>query len=98
VSSRSVIRIEDRKKLLDFSEVILSVPNSFLIENESLNLDELSKLSFLKDLILISAINKNNDNSQIIAGQFANIRLSQNTCSDMQTNLVEIDNLGFIQL
>ena len=98
VSSQSVIRIEDRKKLLDFSEVILSVPNSFLKEDESLNLDELSKLSFLQDLILISAIKKNNGNSQIIAGQFANIRFSQNTCSDMQTNLVKIDNLGFSQL
>ena len=98
VSSQSVTRIEDRKKLLDFSEVILAVPNSFLKEDESLNLDELSKLSFLQDLILISAIKKNNGNSQIIAGQFANIRFSQNTCSDMQTNLVEIDNLGFIQL
>ena len=98
VSSQSVTRIEDRKKLLDFSEVILAVPNSFLKENESLNLDELSKLSFLQDLILISAIKKNNGNSQIIAGQFANIRFSQNTCSDMQTNLVKIDNLGFSQL
>ena len=98
VSSQSVTRIEDRKKLLDFSGVILSVPNSFLKEDESLNLDELSKLSFLQDLILISAIKKNNGNSQIIAGQFANIRFSQNTCSDMQTNLVKIDNLGFSQL
>ena len=98
VSSQSVTRIEDRKKLLDFSEVILAVPNSFLKENESLNLDELSKLSFLQDLILISAIKKNNGNSQIIAGQFANIRFSQNTCSDMQANLVKIDNLGFSQL
>ena len=88
VSSQSVTRIE----------VILTVPNSFLKENESLNLDELSKLSFLQDLILISAIKKNNGNSQIIAGQFANIRFSQNTCSDMQTNLVKIDNLGFSQL
>ena len=98
VSSQSVTRIEDRKKLLDFSDVILAVPNSFLKENESLNLDELTKLSFLQDLILISAIKKNNGNSQIIAGQFANIRFSQNTCSDMQTNLVKIDNLGFSQL
>ena len=97
-SSQSVTRIEDRKKLLDFSKVILTVPNSFLKEDESLNLDELSKLSFLQDLILISAIKKNNGNSQIIAGQFANIRFSQNTCSDMQTNLVTIDNLGFRQL
>ena len=94
-SSQLVTRIEDRKKLLDFSKVILTVPNSFLKEDESLNLDELSKLSFLQDLILISAIKKNNGNSQIIAGQFANIRFSQNTCSDMQTNLVTIDNLGF---
>ena len=94
VSSQSVTRIEDRKKLLDFSEVILAVPNSFLKENESLNLDELSKLSFLQDLILISAIKKNNGNSQIIAGQFGNIRYSQNTCSDMQTILVQIDNQG----
>ena len=94
VSSQSVTRIEDRKKLLDFSEVILTVPNSFLKEDESLSLDELSKLSFLQDLILISAIKKNNGNSQIIAGQFGNIRYSQNTCSDMQTNLVQIDNQG----
>ena len=94
VSSQSVTRIEDRKKLLDFSEVILTVPNSFLKEDESLNLNELSKLSFLQDLILISAIKKNNGNSQIIAGQFGNIRYSQNTCSDMQTNLVQIDNQG----
>tara|TARA_B100000524_G_scaffold286681_1_gene161857 strand:- start:129 stop:1097 length:969 start_codon:yes stop_codon:yes gene_type:complete len=94
VSSQSVTRIEDRKKLLDFSEVILAVPNSFLREDESLNLDELSKLSFLQDLVLISAIKKNNGNSRIIAGQFANIRFSQNTCSDMQTNLVQINDLG----
>ena len=98
LSSQSVTRIEDRKKLLDFSEVILTVPNSFLKGDESLNLDELSKLSFLQDLILISAIKKNNGNSQIIAGQFANIRFSQNTCSDMKTNLVKIDNLGFSRL
>ena len=99
VSSQSVTRIEDRKKLLDFSEVILAVPNSFLKEDELLNLDELSKLSFLQDLILISAIKKTNGVSQIIAGQFANIRYSQNTCSDMQMNLVQIDNLGgFSQL
>ena len=97
-SSQLVTRIEDRKKLLDFSKVILTVPNSFLKEDESLNLDELSKLSFLQDLILISAIKKNNGNSQIIAGQFANIRFSQNTCSDMQTSLVTIYNLGFSQL
>ncbi len=94
VSSQSVTRIENRKKLLDFSKVILAVPNSFLREDELLNLDELSKLSFLQDLILISAIKKNNGNSQIIAGQFANIRFSQNTCSDMQTNLVQINDLG----
>ncbi len=98
LSSQSVTRIEDRKKLLDFSEVILAVPNSFLRKDESLNLDELSKLSFLQDLILISAVRKNNGNSQIIAGQFANIRYTQNSCSDMQTNLVKIDNLGFSQL
>ena len=98
VSSQSVTRIEDRKKLLDFSQVILAVPNSFLKEDKSLNLDELSKLSFLQDLILISAIRKNNGNSQIIVGQFANIRYSQNTCSDMQTNLVRIEDLGFSQL
>ena len=93
-SSQLVTRIEDRKKLLDFSKVILTVPNSFLKEDESLNLDELSKLSFLQDLILISAIKKNNGNSQIIAGQFGNIRYSQNTCSDIKTNLVQIDNQG----
>ena len=98
LSSQSITRIEDRKKLLDFSEVILTVPNSFLKADESLNLDELSKLSFLKDLILVSAIKKNNGNSQIIAGEFANIRFSQNSCSDMQTNLVKIDNLGFSQI
>ena len=99
VYSQSVTRIEDRKKLLDFSKVILTVPNSFLREDESLNLDELSKLSFLQDLILISAIKKNNGKSQVIAGQFANIRYSQNTCSDMQTNLVKINDQGeFSQL
>ena len=98
LSSQSVTRIEDRKKLLDFSEVILTVPNSFLKADESLNLDELSKLSFLQDLILISAIKKNDGNSQIIAGQFANIRFSQNSCSDMQMNLVKINNLGFSQI
>jgi hypothetical protein len=99
VSSESVTRIDDGKKLLDFSKVILTVPNSFLKEDKSSNLDELSKLSFLQDLILISAIKKNNGNSQIIAGQFANIRFSQSTCSDMQTKLVQIDNLGgFSQL
>ena len=99
VSSKSITRIYDRKKLLDFSKVILTVPNSFLKKDKSLNLDELSKLSFLQDLILISAIKKNNGNSQIIAGQFANIRFSQNTCSNMQANLVQIDNQGrFSQL
>ena len=99
LSSQSVTRVDDRKKLLDFSEVILTVPNSFIREDESMNLDELSKLSFLQDLILISAIKKNNGASQIIAGQFANIRFSQNTCSDMQANLVQVNNLGgFIQL
>ena len=92
-SSQSVTKIEDRKKLLDFSDVILTVPNSF-IRNDSTNLDELSKLSFLQDLIIISAIQKNNGNSQIIEGKFANIRYSQNTCSDMSMQLVKIDNLG----
>ena len=94
VSSQSITRIEDRKKLLDFSEVILTVPNSFLRGDESLNLDQLSKLSFLQDLILISAIRKNNSNSKLIAGQFGNIRFMQNTCSDIQTNLVKIDKQG----
>jgi hypothetical protein len=98
VSSQSVTSIDDRKKLLDFSEVIVAVPNSFLKEAESLNLGELSKLSFLQDLILISAIKKNNGNSQTVVGQFANIRYSQNTCSDMETNLVKIDSLKFSQL
>jgi len=99
VSSQSVTGIDNRKKLLDFSKVILTVPNSFLKEDKSFNLDELSKLSFLQDLILISAIKKNNGNSQMMAGQFANIRFSQNTCSNMQANLVQIDNLGrFSQL
>ena len=94
VSSQSVTRIEDRKKLLDFSNVILTVPNSFLYNDKSTNLNELSKLSFLQDLILISAIKKNNVNSQKIAGSFANIRFSQNSCSDMSMNLVQIDSLG----
>ena len=96
-SSQSVTKIEDRKKLLDFSDVILTVPNSF-IRNDSTNLDELSKLSFLQDLIIISAIQKNNGNSQIIEGKFANIRYSQNTCSDMSMQLVKIDNLGRFNL
>ena len=94
VSSQSVTRIEDRKKLLDFSNVILTVPNSFLYNDKSTNLNELSKLSFLQDLIIISAIKKNNVNSQKIAGSFANIRFSQNSCSDMSMNLVQIDSLG----
>ena len=93
-SSQSIIRIEDRKKLLDFSEVILSVPNSFIYEDEFENFDELSKLSFLHDLMLVYAIKKASGNSQLISGKFANIRYSQNTCSDMNMNLVKIDNLG----
>ena len=99
VSSQSITSLEDRKKLLDFSNVILTVPNSFLQEDNFENLNELSKLSFLQDLVLISAIKKNNGISQTIAGRFANIRLSQNTCSDIQANLVQINNLGgFTQL
>ena len=99
VSSQSIMSLEDRKKLLDFSNVILTVPNSFLQEDSFENLNELSKLSFLQDLVLISAIKKNNGISQTIAGRFANIRLSQNTCSDIQANLVHINNLGgFTQL
>ena len=90
---------EDRKKLLDFSNVILTVPNSFLQEDNFENLNELSKLSFLQDLVLISAIKKNDGITQTIAGRFANIRLSQNTCSDIKANLVQINNLGgFTQL
>ena len=57
VSSKSVTRIVDRKKLLDFSEVILAVPNSF-IEDDLSDLNELAKLSFLQDLLLKSAIKK----------------------------------------
>ena len=93
VSSKSVTRIEDRKKLLDFSEVILAVPNSF-IEDDSSDLNELAKLSFLQDLLLISAIKKDNGNSQMIIGKFANIRYSQNTCSNMDMTVVKIDNQG----
>ena len=93
-SAQSVTKIEDRKKLLDFSNLILTVPNSFVSENEAPNLNELSKLSFLQDLIIISAIKKNNGNSQIIAGSFANIRYTENACSDMSMNLVKIDSLG----
>ncbi len=93
-SAQSVTKIEDRKKLLDFSNLILTVPNSFVSEDEAPNLDELSKLSFLQDLIIISAIKRNNGNSQIIAGSFANIRFSENACSDMSMNLVKIDSLG----
>ena len=93
ISSKSVTRLEDRKKLLDFSEVILAVPNSF-IEDDSSDLNELAKLSFLQDLLLISAIKKDNGNSQMIIGKFANIRYSQNTCSDMDMVVVKIDNQG----
>ena len=93
LSSKSVTTIEDRKKLLDFSEVILAVPNSF-IEDDSSDLNELAKLSFLQDLLLISAIKKDNGNSQMIIGKFANIRYSQNTCSDMDMVVVKIDNQG----
>ena len=97
VSSQSITGIEDRKKLLDFSEVILAVPNSF-IEDDSSDLNELAKLSFLQDLLLISAIKKDNGNSQMIAGKFANIRYSQNTCSDMDMTMVKIDNQGRFNL
>ena len=96
-SSQSFSGIEDRKKLLDFNDVILTVPNSFL-ENGLSNLDELSKLSFLQDLIIVSAIQKSNGNSQILVGKFANIRYSQSTCSDLYMNLVKIDNLGRFNL
>lgn len=97
VSSQSVTRIDDRKKLLDFSEVVLAVPNSF-IEDDSSDLNELAKLSFLQDLLLISAIKKDNGNSQMIVGKFANIRYSQNTCSDMDMAVVKIDNQGRFNL
>jgi len=97
ISSQSITGIEDRKKLLDFSEVILAVPNSF-IEDDSSDLNELAKLSFLQDLLLISAIKKDNGNSQMIAGKFANIRYSQNTCSDMDMTMVKIDNQGRFNL
>ena len=83
----------DRKKLLDFSEVILAVPNSF-IEDDLSDLNELAKLSFLQDLLLISAIKKDNENSQMIIGKFANIRYSQNSCSDMDMAVVKIDSQG----
>ena len=97
LSSQSVTGIKDKKKLLDFSEVIIAVPNSF-IENDSSDLDELSKMSFLQDLLLISAIKKVNGNSQMIGGKFANIRYSQNTCSDMDMTMVKIDNQGRFNL
>ena len=97
VSSQSITGIEDRKKLLDFSEVKLAVPNSFM-EDDSSDLNELAKLSFLQDLLLISAIKRDNGNSQMIAGKFANIRYSQNTCSDMYMNMVKIDNQGRFNL
>lgn len=99
-SSRSIFTIEDRKKLLDFSNVIIAVPNSFLYENkeDSIDLYELTKLSFLQDLLIISAIKKKEGNSQNISGNFANIRYSQNTCSDMNMNIVQIDNLGRFNL
>ena len=93
-SSQTVTKVEDRKKLLDFSKVILTVPNSFIKEDKSINLNELSKISFLQDLVIVSAIEKNNGNSQIIVGNFANIRYSQSTCSDMNMSLVQIDDLG----
>ena len=93
VSSKSVTRIVDRKKLLDFSEVILAVPNSF-IEDDLSDLNELAKLSFLQDLLLISAIKKDNENSQMIIGKFANIKYSQNNCSDMDMAVVKIDSQG----
>lgn len=98
ISAQAIIEIEDRKKLLDFSDVILTVPNSFIEQDISSNLNELSKLSFLQDLIIVSAINRNNGNSQNIAGKYANIRYSQNACSDMNMNLVKVDNLGQFNL
>ena len=84
---------------MDFSELNLSVPNSFIKQTNSTNLDKLSKISFLKDLIIISALEKNGFKSQIIIGEFGNIRYSQNSCSDMSMNLVKIDDKGrFIKL
>ena len=92
-------RIDNRKKLLDFSEVILTVPNSFIMNDELASLNELSMQSFLQDLILVYAIKDRYNNSQIIAGKFANIRLSESSCSEMKMKLVQIDNQGkFIQL
>ena len=56
----SIQTIDDRKKLVDFSNLLLTVPNSFTEENNSSNLEELSKISFLQDLIIVSAFKKNN--------------------------------------
>lgn len=97
-SSRAIIKIDDRKKLLDFSNLLLTVPNSFTEENNSSNLDELSKISFLQDLIIVSAFKKNNGKSQTILGKFGNIRYSQSTCSDIDLNLVRIDAQGKFNL
>lgn len=94
VSSESIMGIENRKKLLDFSNVILSVPNAFIEGEEIANLNELSNTSFLQDLIIISAIEKIGKNSLVFAGSFANVRFSQSSCSDMNLNLVQIDNQG----
>ena len=74
VSSESIMRIENRKKLLDFSNVILSAPNAFIEGDEIANLNELSNTSFLQDLIIISAIEKIGKNSLVFAGSFANVR------------------------
>ena len=48
----------------------------------------------MQDLLLISANKKDNGNSQMIKGKFANIRYSQNSCSDMDMAAVNIDSQG----
>ena len=83
-----------RRLQIDFSNVILSVPNAFIEGEEIANLNELSNTSFLQDLIIISAIEKIGKNSLAFAGSFANVRFSQSSGSDMNLNLVQIDNQG----
>ena len=97
-SAQSILKIEDRRKLLDFSDIVVTVPNSFMKDKNYSNLDELSKLSFLNDLIIISAMKKKNLSSQNINGRFANIRYVQNSCSDMSMDVVKINDLGDFSL
>ena len=91
-----IINICGKENLVDALQVISNWEN--YIPTPLINLDELSKLSFLNDLIIISAMKKKNLGSQNINGRFANIRYVQNSCSDMSMDVVKINDLGDFSL